>query len=92
MECQHMNFEARANISRCQRSETDPTIMAYFCELTVRCTLCGAPFEFIGLPMGLSPGGPRCSVDGHEARLPIKPKGEVMPLDVVGYDVQFHQA
>lgn len=90
--CKHENFHAQANIARCTRSEDDPTIVAYYCDLTVRCTQCEKPFEFIGLPMGLSPGQPCCSVDGQEARIPIKPVGEVMPVDVVGFGVRFHYA
>ena len=35
--------------------------------------------------MGLSPGQPRTSVDGQEARMPIKPVGEAMPVDVAGF-------
>ena len=90
--CIHENFHAQANISRCQRSDDDSTIVAFYCDLTVFCSDCGKPFEFIGLPMGLSPGQPRCSVDGREARMPIKPVGEEMPIDVMGFGVEFHQA
>lgn len=90
--CIHENFQVIANIARCTRSDEDPTVVAYYCELTVKCTTCETPFEFIGLPMGMSPGQPRCSVDGREARMPIKPVGEEMPIDVMGFGVEFHQA
>lgn len=90
--CEHENFQVVANIARCTRSDDDPTVVVYYCELRVHCTVCDKPFEFIGLPMGLSPGQPRCSVDGTEARMPIKPVGEQMPLDVMGFGVEFHNA
>lgn len=92
MTCVHENFRVVANIARCTRSDEDPTVVAYYCELTVKCTVCDRPFEFIGLPMGMSPGEARCSVDGQEARMPIKPVGETMPLDVMGFGVEFHEA
>ena len=91
-DCIHENFQVVANIARCTRSEEDSTVVAYYCELTVKCATCEKPFEFIGLPMGMSPGQPRCSVDGQEARMPIKPVGETMPLDVMGFGVEFHEA
>lgn len=75
MSCEHQNFHAVAEISRCTRSDTDPTVVAFYCDLKIRCLDCNIPFEFIGLPMGLSPGQPRCSVDAQEARMPIKPVG-----------------
>jgi hypothetical protein len=90
--CEHHNFVAMADIARCTRSEDDPTVVAYYCELKIRCTDCNTPFEFIGIPMGLSPGQPRCSVNAQEARIPIKPVGETMPLDVMGFGVEFHEA
>ena len=90
--CVHENFQAVANITRCTRSEEDSTVVAYYCELTVKCTVCDKPFEFVGLQMGMSPGEPRCSVNGQEARMPIKPVGEDMPLNVMGFGVQFHSA
>lgn len=91
-DCKHENFRVQANIARCQRNDDDPTIVVFYCELTVFCTDCNVPFEFIGLPMGLSPGQPMCSVDGQEARMPIKPVGESMPIDVAGFGVKFHSA
>ena len=74
--CEHEDFLVNADITRCTRSEEDQTIVAYYCELKVTCKVCDKPFEFIGLPMGMSPGQPRCSVNGQEARMPIKPVGE----------------
>lgn len=90
--CDHKNFVVNADIARCTRSEEDDTVVAYYCELHVKCTVCDKPFEFIGLPMGMSPGQPMCSVDGQEARMPIKPVGESMPIDVMGFGVKFEVA
>lgn len=93
MSCPHLNFHAQVDVSRCQRNETDETIVAFYADVRVFCNECGKPFEFIGIPMGLSPGQPRCSVDGQEARMPIKPVGEEMPTDLMhSYGVEFHEA
>lgn len=80
MICQHMNFAVHANVGRLLRSEEDTTIVGFTMDVTVKCTDCDKPFEFVGLPMGSSPYRPMCSVDGIEARMPIKPVGEAMAI------------
>jgi hypothetical protein len=78
--CEHLNFRADARIGRIQRDDSDPTIVGFSADLTIHCVDCGHRFEFIGLPMGYSPYRPMCSIDGFEARLPIKPEGVAMPM------------
>jgi len=43
----------------------------------IECAKCGKPFQFLGLPLGLSLVGAAMSVDGVEARLAIAPVGAV---------------
>lgn len=88
MSCQHMNFHVQANVGRLQRSEEDKTIVGFTMDVTVKCTDCDKPFEFIGLPMGYSPNQPMCSVDGIEARMPIKPVGESMAVGLPEFTVR----
>jgi hypothetical protein len=92
MDCKHEDFKVLANIARCTRSDDDPTVVVFYLGLRVWCMNCRKPFEFVGLPMGLTPGQPRCSVDGEEARMPIKHVGESMPIDIAGFGVEFHEA
>jgi hypothetical protein len=84
MGCEHMNFRAMVKVGRLTASETDDTVVWYDAEITIECIECGKPFEFVGLPCGMSPFEPLCSVDGTEARMPIKPQGEDMPVKAEG--------
>lgn len=74
MTCPHENFGVQANVGRLMRSETDSTVVGYSVDLTVRCMDCNEPFEWMGLPMGWLASEPACSVDGLEARMPIRPQ------------------
>lgn len=48
-------------------------IETYLLHLRVVCTQCNKPFEFRGLPMGLSLSGAAMDVTKLEARLAIRP-------------------
>lgn len=52
--------------------------------------VCGRPFQFLGLPMGLNMDGAAIDVDGTTARLAIAPVGTVpQPLDgALGFRVK----
>lgn len=86
--CAHMNFHANVAVGRLQAGETDATIVGYTADIHIKCSDCGLPFEFAGLPMGSSPMQPMCSVDGQEARMPIMPKGVPMRTDLPGFSVK----
>lgn len=88
MSCTHKGFRASVNVGRLTASETDETIVGFTADVRVECAVCGKPFEFIGLPMGVLSTEPTCSVDGLEARMPIKPQGEAMRTDLVGFTVR----
>ena len=70
MACKHMNFHAQVNVHRFD--DLPDKAMAH---LTIKCTECGTPFQFRGLPAGLHMDGAAVSFDGLEARLAIVPQG-----------------
>lgn len=62
----------------------------YSCEVKLKCDVCGQPFRFMGLPLGLNLNGATMSVDGLEARLAIMPADRIPhPLHgVTGFGVK----
>lgn len=49
-------------------------------DVTIKCTRCNRPFEFVGLPFGNDLGGAtRATADGTVARIAIAPKGAALP-------------
>ncbi len=42
-----------------------------YAEVTGKCTICGAPARFRGLPLGMGPNMAAMAPDGSEARLPM---------------------
>ena len=67
MRCEHKNFEANVEINRMV------DIGKFEANIRIKCTDCGLPFQFIGLPGGLNLEGATTSVDRTEARLAIVP-------------------
>lgn len=65
MTCSHSEFTASVEVSLIS-SEGGAV------DLKVHCSSCGAPVEFVGMPLGVSASQPTISADGTEARLPIK--------------------
>lgn len=72
MACEHKDFAAEVDVHRLEDSGR------FQADVRIKCTECGLPFRFIGLPAGLDLNGAAVSPDGTEARLAIGPKGEVM--------------
>jgi hypothetical protein len=86
--CSHENFDARADVSRIQKSELEPqSIVAYMMDLGVFCHECGLQFDFLGLPNGFSYYQPTVSIDEKTAHLPICPPGQPPPRGMPGYSV-----
>ena len=75
MSCDHSMFKASVSVTRLTAEEGGP-VTGYTADLLIHCTLCGQPFQFVGMPGGVSHAGPRCSFDGTEARLPLTPFDE----------------
>lgn len=65
MKCPHEIFEAKVNVNRLSDSGR------FSADVTIKCTQCGEPFRFLGLPAGLDMDGAAVSSDGTEARLAI---------------------
>jgi hypothetical protein len=82
-ECAHLNFEASAKIARLEDSGQ------FMCELTVHCSDCGLPFQFLGLEPGLDLNGARVSIDGLELNAAICPQGSrPNPLQSMAYGIR----
>lgn len=81
MTCEHPSFEARVDVNRLTKTADGP-VDRWQADVRIRCSGCGLPFRFLGLPTGLDLLGAAVSVDGEEARLSLAPRGEVVtPLD-----------
>lgn len=70
-ECKHKGFVANVAVNRLEDSG------GFAADITIKCVECQQPFQFLGLPGGLSPNMPTVSVDRTEARMPIAPLCEV---------------
>ncbi|MFI8535391.1 hypothetical protein ACIGMX_34740 [Streptomyces aquilus] len=71
--CPHENFDAYVEVNRLAASDDDPTIVGYAADIKVNCRDCDEPFRWIGVPAGLSPRQPMCSVDETELHAPLRP-------------------
>ncbi len=71
--CEHLKFKALTQVGRITETEGGP-VYRYTADITIKCADCGLPFEFIGVPAGESPDGPRTSIDFTELRIPIRPE------------------
>lgn len=65
MKCEHKDFDALVKVNRLEDSGR------FNAEVSIKCTECGEPFRFLGLPCGLDLNGAAVSADGEEACLAI---------------------
>ncbi len=87
--CEHLNFESLISVGRITNEAG--VVENYVAEIKVKCRDCQTPFQFIGMPLGVSYDKPMMEVDGLEARLPIAPQGEIPhPLGkkLRGYEIK----
>jgi hypothetical protein len=70
--CEHLHFESSVTVQRLTSTDDGP-VTGYVAEVLVRCADCQEPFRWIGVPAGLSPAGPRVSVNEEELRAPVRP-------------------
>ena len=91
--CPHEDFAAFVDVGRIKASDDNPTIVGYSAEVRIDCAHCGEPFRFIGMPAGVLPDRPACSVDEKEARLPIRPaSGDPdFGLGIPGFTVAYRE-
>lgn len=74
--CAHENFLAAVAINRIGEDDAGNDTgrpMAYQADITVRCSDCGEPFRWVGVPAGMSFRQPMCSADETELRAPLRP-------------------
>lgn len=80
--CEHRDFQANVCIARLEDTG------GFVAEITVRCTECDTPFQFLGLQPGLDTQGASVSIDGLEARIAISPQGaKPNPLQRMSFGV-----
>ena len=92
--CPHEDFAAFVTVNRIGASDEDPTtIVAYTAEVRIDCADCGEAFRFIGMPAGVLPDRPACSVDEAEARLPVRPASSDpdFGLGIPGFSVRYRE-
>lgn len=80
--CPHFNFQANVNVAR-----IEDTGLKY-AHLTVRCTDCGKPAQFRGVPWGLSPDQPMAAVGDEEVRLPFLCEGDDYTGKGIGFSIR----
>lgn len=73
MTCKHETFDCFVTVNRLE------DVGRFMADVTVKCSDCGTPFKFLGLPLGVDYNSATVSFDGTEARLAIAPQGEVVP-------------
>ena len=80
--CEHHNFVANVSINRLEDTKQ------FMADVTVRCSDCDKPFQFLGLPPGLNLQGATTDLEALEARLAICPKGQLpSPLDNIAISI-----
>lgn len=88
MACPHLNFDAHVDVHRIQKSEAESdVIVAYNTDIRINCHECGQPFEFLGVPLGMSFYRPTVSIDGKELHVPITIPGERPAEGLAGFSV-----
>lgn len=88
MTCEHVNFKANVSVGRLSLEDGGP-ITHYSADVTIECAECGEPFEFLGLPVGLTSYGATTSLDALELRAAIKPQnGPAPPPGLAGFSVK----
>ncbi|MGW6292448.1 hypothetical protein [Streptomyces sp. NPDC055058] len=91
--CPHENFAAHVDVARITRSDTDPTVIGYSADIKVNCTDCDEPFRWTGVPAGLSPRQPMCSIDETELHAPLRPASADpdFGLGLPGFSVRYRE-
>lgn len=70
--CPHEQFVARVDVIRLTATDDGP-VTGYTAEVDVHCGQCSEKFRWIGVPAGLLPNRPCCSIDESELRAPLRP-------------------
>jgi hypothetical protein len=70
--CPHEGFNVFAEVNRINKTEGGP-IEAYNLDIRVSCAQCEEKFRWMGVPAGMRPDRPMCSVDETELHAPLRP-------------------
>jgi hypothetical protein len=89
--CPHEQFEAVVEVNRLTASDGDPTVVGYSADVLVACAGCGEKFRWCGVPAGMSPAHPTCSVDEMTLCAPLRPASADpdFGLGVPGYAITY---
>lgn len=81
--CDHLNFQASVSVCRLPDDNDPCKVVGFAADIKINCFECGLPFQFVGLPAGVSitNSKPMVSLDGKEIRVPLKPSTD--PVDQV---------
>lgn len=71
--CEHMNFKVRAAVNRL--TDENGVVNNYAADISISCSDCNEPFQFICPDRGMLWDRPTASLEGFELRAPILPKG-----------------
>lgn len=79
--CPHPDFAAFVEVNRLTAHDRitscvpddDPPVIGYSADIRVTCLACGEAFRWTGVPAGLSPARPTCSVDETTLHAPLRP-------------------
>jgi hypothetical protein len=72
--CNHEQFKARISVAHPRDNKDEPDA-GYSATITVRCALCGLPFQFVGVSAEPSSERPMVAHEDVELRVPLRPKG-----------------
>lgn len=82
--CNHENVHFDINVDKVHSDKVENKFLYSCLNMKMTCKDCGQPFEFVGLPVGISPYRPTVSLDGLELRQPVVPFGKTIPKDLPG--------
>ena len=86
--CPHLNFNCFVDVNRISGKDAEPEkVVAYTADIRIECRNCGQPFEFFGLPFGLSFYRPTVSLDNRQLRVPLVLPGTEPPSGLAGFAV-----
>lgn len=91
--CLHPDFRCEVDVNRLfdgTEAGRDLPADRYAIDVRVRCSECGAAFEFVGLPAGIAPDHPTVGVSRTELHAPIVPSGEAIRPGGLGFSVSAH--
>lgn len=92
--CPHENMDAYVAVNRITaREEPGSPVAAFMADIKVSCADCGEPFRWIGVPAGMKPGQPMCSVDETELHAPLRPASSDpdFGLGIPGFSVRWSE-